>query len=227
MNLLTEVKGQIKASDEEWKVIGPLLLKVVTQRNMLETSGMEGNMGGGPGGFGGRGGRGGGPGGGNDAFGGPGQTATGNRGFGGPGGEGGGRRGRGGFGGEGGPGGFRGGPDSGPGGPGNNGSGGAPQDVVVNTNPGGNAGNTAAAATPTAQANGPSRNGMTLTQTIAELRTALANDKTTPEQFKEIMGHVRAARERTKKELDAAQKELLLVITPDQEAVLAAQGYID
>jgi hypothetical protein len=68
---------------------------------------------------------------------------------------------------------------------------------------------------------------MTVSQAIADLRTALANEKSTPEQLKELVTQVRAARDRTKKDLESAQKELLLVITPDQEAVLAGQGYID
>ena len=111
------VQAQLKATDEEWKIIGPKLKAVVTARQAAITytasAGGRGGFGGGmnfgtdsfdgPGNGvgGGRGGRGGGPGGFGGGFGGPG----------GPDNQGGGRGGRGG--GPGGPGGF-----GGPGGPG-------------------------------------------------------------------------------------------------------------
>ncbi|HVT80432.1 MAG TPA: hypothetical protein VHM90_07225 [Phycisphaerae bacterium] len=119
---IESVKTEIKASDEEWKVIAPLLRDVMSAQQAvdvaLDPSGAADPSGfGGPGGFGGRGGRGG-PGGSNDVFSGPDDRGS----FGGgPGGGRGGRGGRGGFGpggpddagGPGAPGGF-----GGPGGPG-------------------------------------------------------------------------------------------------------------
>jgi hypothetical protein len=83
------------------------------------------------------------------------------------------------------------------------------------------------AAAPAAQVSGPSRLGMTLPQALSDLRTGLADERTTPEQLKTMIAHVRSAREKTRKDLEAAQKELLLVITPDQESILVGLGYID
>jgi len=109
---INSLQTQLRASNEEWKVIGPILQRLVTGVQMLDAANSgtlannnDGFMGGGRG-FGGRGGPGG-PGMGNDSFGGPANVASG--GIGGPGGFGGGPGGRGGFGGPpgmGGPGGF-------------------------------------------------------------------------------------------------------------------------
>jgi hypothetical protein len=96
------IKTRIKATDEEWKVIGPKLRKLQEARRATELSAGNGGLGGMGGGRGGRG-----PGGGNDSFGGPSNFSGG---FGGPGGRGG--RGPGGRGDFGGP------DDFGPGGPG-------------------------------------------------------------------------------------------------------------
>jgi hypothetical protein len=68
---------------------------------------------------------------------------------------------------------------------------------------------------------------MTLTQAIAELKTAVADSKTTKEQLNELMGIVRTAREKAKKEMAGAEGELRLILTPDQEAVLIGMGYMD
>jgi hypothetical protein len=100
---LAAVKSQIRASDEEWKIIEPKLRKVIAARQAVETgmnAGEGGNNSGRRGGFGGPGGRGGrggpgGPGFGGDSFAGPSDSAGG--GFG-PGGFGPGGFGRGGFG---------------------------------------------------------------------------------------------------------------------------------
>jgi hypothetical protein len=55
----------------------------------------------------------------------------------------------------------------------------------------------------------------------------LADDKTTPEQLKDKVTAVRTARHKAGDKLQAAQKELLELLTPDQEAVLLGLGYID
>ncbi len=101
------VQSLMKATDEEWKIIGPKLQAVTTARQAAISYTAS---------AGGRGGFGGGPGFGTDSFEGPGNGMGGGRG-----GGGGGRGG--GFGGPGGPGGGFGGP-GGPGGPGNQGGGG-------------------------------------------------------------------------------------------------------
>ncbi|HVY93126.1 MAG TPA: hypothetical protein VHA14_10270, partial [Bryobacteraceae bacterium] len=72
---IESVKSDIKATDEEWKVIGPLLRDVMSAQQVVDATvepvgGADANGFGGPGGFGGRGGRGG-PGGSNDVFSGP------------------------------------------------------------------------------------------------------------------------------------------------------------
>jgi hypothetical protein len=77
---LVQVKSDIGASDEEWKVIGPKVVRVMSARAATEATmdpstagGQGGNLFGGPGGGpGGRGGRGMG----NDSFGGPGGAGV-------------------------------------------------------------------------------------------------------------------------------------------------------
>ena len=183
---MESVKLLIKATDEEWKVIGPKLQAVVAARQavMTYTANAFGRGGfGGPGdfgadslngpvadspGFGGRFGRGGGPGG--------------------P--EGG--RGREGFD----PAAFaamaaaRGGP--GPGGPG--GFGGVSNAVST---------------------------------ALAELKTALADPTSSPVQLKTKLAAVRSARQKAALDLATAQKNLLRLLTADQEATLVSLGYID
>jgi chromosome segregation ATPase len=62
---------------------------------------------------------------------------------------------------------------------------------------------------------------------LAELQTALADGKTTPDQLKEKLSTLRAARQKTKTDLAAAQKELAALLTPDQQAALTSLGYLD
>jgi hypothetical protein len=232
-NNLTQVRDQIGASEEEWKVIGPKLAKVVSARAAVEASldGVISNGFAGPGGFGGRGGGRGG----NDSFGGPAGAGA----FSGHGGRGG----RGGFGGPnfGPPGSdnpqsatapandFRPGPprgnndrDSqnftgGPGGPGNfDGPGG------FGGGRGGRGGRGGFGGPP-----GMGGGGNAVTTALTALQTAAADEKTSPEELKAKVSAVRAARAKAQTDLDAAQKDLRLLLTPEQEAVLVAQGYLD
>ena len=179
------VQSLIKATDEEWKIIGPRLQAVATARQAVTTYTATSQ---GLGGFGG------GPNFGTDSFAGPGDGMGGGRGgrgggFGGPGGPGGpgGQN----FGGGGGGRGGRGGGPGGPGGPG-----------------GGNANNAVGAA-------------------LAELKTAVADASSTPEQIKAKLGAVRSARQKAAADLATAQKNLLPLLTADQEAMLVSLGYLD
>jgi outer membrane protein TolC len=64
-------------------------------------------------------------------------------------------------------------------------------------------------------------------QTMTELQTAAADPKTTPEQLKAKIAAVRAARQKAQAELEAAEKDLLQLLTADQEAMLIGLGYLD
>jgi hypothetical protein len=66
-----------------------------------------------------------------------------------------------------------------------------------------------------------------VTMAMSDLQTALGDEKSTPEQIKEKVAGVRAAREKAKAALAEAQAELLELITADQEAVLVSQGLLD
>jgi hypothetical protein len=64
-------------------------------------------------------------------------------------------------------------------------------------------------------------------QALTELQSALDDTSTTPAQLKERVAAVRLARQKARDKLVAAQKELLELLTPDQEAVLVRLGYLD
>ncbi len=214
---LEDIQAKIRASDEEWKVIGPKLRRLMLAYAAAETCFDElaldstddsGSAAPGRGGFGGPGGGPGGPG--QDSFSNPGDGGPFGRGGPGPGGFGRGGPGPEGFG-PGGPGpdGFgrgRGGFGRGGRGPGGFGRGGP--------GPGGPPG-----------FGGP--DGSAVTQKLTELRTALADPNTTSEQLKEKIGAVRDARLKAKTELAAARKDLLELLTPDQEAILVSLNYLD
>jgi Spy/CpxP family protein refolding chaperone len=150
---LDDVKAQIRASDEEWKVIGPKLRDLILLRQIIEGGagfGFDSR----PGGFPEPGGpeRGGGPRGG---------------GFGGP-------------------------PSEGPGSAGSGGADFAP-----------------------------------LIQARADLRTALDDPKTSPDAVREAVAAVRQARRKARAALADAGKDLLELLTVDQEAMLVALGHLD
>ena len=66
-----------------------------------------------------------------------------------------------------------------------------------------------------------------ISQALADLQTALTDAQVRPEQLQEKMAAVRLARQKAKSKLQAAQKELLELLAPDQEAVLVSLGFID
>jgi hypothetical protein len=221
----TDIKTKLHASDEEWKVISPKLSRVTKAYAAAETR-IEGSNSGGFGFFGG--GMMGGPGFGNDSFSGPGDTSSFGRG--GPGMGGFGRGGgmddmMGGGPGFGGPG--MGGPP-GFGGPGMGGMGGM-GDMMGGMGRGGmgrgGRGDMMGGMGGPPGMGGSSSNA--ITQKLAELRTTLADPKATPEQVKEKIAAVRNERQKAKTELEAAQKDLLKILTSDQEAVLISLGYLN
>jgi hypothetical protein len=193
---IESVKPLIKATDEEWKVIGPKLQAVVTARQAVMTYTAPAA---------GRGGFFGGAGfpnfGGTDSLDGPIADSQG------PGGRGG--RGRG----PGGPGGFD--PANFPGregfdpaafaaafaGRGGPGGGGPPGDFGGGNN--------------------------VVSTALAELKTALAESTSTPEQIKAKVAAVRSARQKAAADLTTAQKNLRKLLTPDQEVTLLSLGYVD
>ena len=85
---------------------------------------------------------------------------------------------------------------------------------------------TAAATSPDETDSGVSSKTVTLAQAISDLSAALADTTTTLDQLKERLAIVRDAREKTKADVEEARKELLLILTTDQEAVLVALGYM-
>lgn len=213
---LADIQTKIRASDEEWKVIGPKLSRVMAAYAAVEAGIDESNAGDSgfmPMGPGGREGPGGGPRGGpgNDSFAGPGDGGPFGRGGPGPGGFGRGGRGPEGFGpGEFGPG------DRGPGGFGSRGFGGGGRGPggFGRGGPGGPPG-----------FGGPGSNAVM--QKLRELQTTLADPNATTEQCKEKITAVRSARQKAKADLAAARKDLLQLLTLDQEAMLVSLGYLD
>ena len=62
---------------------------------------------------------------------------------------------------------------------------------------------------------------------LVELENALATTNAAPEDIKGKVAAVRGAREKAKADLAIAQKNLRLLLTSSQEAVLASLGYLD
>jgi hypothetical protein len=62
---------------------------------------------------------------------------------------------------------------------------------------------------------------------IAELRNAVADSKTTPQQIQEKVSAVRTARQKAQGDLAAAQSEVRQIITPQQDAILIGLGYLE
>ena len=69
--------------------------------------------------------------------------------------------------------------------------------------------------------------GGAVMQALADLQAAAADPKTSPKLLKEKVAAVRSSRQKAKAELEAAQKDLLKLLTPDQEAMLIGLGYLD
>jgi len=64
-------------------------------------------------------------------------------------------------------------------------------------------------------------------QVLTDLQNALSDPATTPEELQEKVAAVRRAREIAQARLEAARKELHLLLTEDQQAALIGLGYLD
>jgi outer membrane murein-binding lipoprotein Lpp len=62
---------------------------------------------------------------------------------------------------------------------------------------------------------------------LSELRTTLSNTNAPADQLKEKVEAVRSARQKAKADLETAEKNLRLLLTTDQEAVLVSLGYFE
>ena len=68
---------------------------------------------------------------------------------------------------------------------------------------------------------------VTLAQSLTDLQKAIADPEATDKQLLDLLKVVRSARQKAKADFDAAQQELLLVLTPDQQVVLTNMGLIN
>ncbi|MGA2496379.1 MAG: hypothetical protein ABSH20_01475 [Tepidisphaeraceae bacterium] len=59
------------------------------------------------------------------------------------------------------------------------------------------------------------------------MQVAIGNEQSTPDEIRERLTAFRMVRKKAQCELDAAQKDLLLLLIPDQEAVLVSLRYLD
>jgi hypothetical protein len=66
-----------------------------------------------------------------------------------------------------------------------------------------------------------------LIQAQADLRAALDDPRAAPDSIREKVAALRQARQKARAALDAASKDLVELLTPDQEAVLVSMGYLD
>jgi Spy/CpxP family protein refolding chaperone len=66
-----------------------------------------------------------------------------------------------------------------------------------------------------------------ITQAQAELKAVLDDPKHTKAEVEEKVAAVRKARRKARAEMEAAQKDLLLLLTASQEAVLVSLGYME
>ena len=62
---------------------------------------------------------------------------------------------------------------------------------------------------------------------LADLRTTLADAKSTPELIQEKIATLREARQRARQDLAAARDDLLKLVTPEQEIILVSLGYLE
>ncbi|HVT82641.1 MAG TPA: hypothetical protein VHM90_18515, partial [Phycisphaerae bacterium] len=85
----------------------------------------------------------------------------------------------------------------------------------------------AAATSPDQADSGVASKTITLTQALSDLTTALADSATTTEQLKQKLEIVRDARLKTRSDMENARKELLKILTTEQEATLVSLGYIE
>ena len=73
----------------------------------------------------------------------------------------------------------------------------------------------------------PERELTAVEKATEQLQTSLENTSTPPEEIKKQLTALRAAKEKTKQELAAAQQELRKVLTVRQEAQLVLMGMLD
>ena len=66
-----------------------------------------------------------------------------------------------------------------------------------------------------------------IAQAMADLQAAAADAKTSADELKKKVAAVRIARQKARDKLEAAKKELLELLAPDQEAVLVGLGCLD
>ena len=66
-----------------------------------------------------------------------------------------------------------------------------------------------------------------VSQAQADLKTVLNDPKHSAAEVQEKVVAVRKAREKARSDLDAAQKDLLTLLTAEQEAVLVSLGYLE
>lgn len=69
--------------------------------------------------------------------------------------------------------------------------------------------------------------GNVVTQAQAELKTMLDDPKQTKAEVEEKIAGVRKARQKAQADLDAVQRDLRLLLTPSQDAILVSAGYLD
>ena len=67
----------------------------------------------------------------------------------------------------------------------------------------------------------------TIMQALMALQTAVADPNATIEQIRDKAAAVRAARQKARTDLAAAQKDLVQLLTQDQESMLVLLGYLD
>ena len=66
-----------------------------------------------------------------------------------------------------------------------------------------------------------------IAQAQSELKAVLDDPKSTPQQIQEKVAAMRKATQKARADLAAAQKDLLELLTADQEVVLVSLGYLD
>ena len=66
-----------------------------------------------------------------------------------------------------------------------------------------------------------------ISQAMDDLQKAASDAKATPDQLRTKVAVVRAARQKAKAKLEAARKELLTLLSPEQEALLVGLGYLE
>jgi hypothetical protein len=66
-----------------------------------------------------------------------------------------------------------------------------------------------------------------VSRALTELQTAADDTKTSPDDLRDKVAAVRAARAKARDELRTTQQELLQLVTPTQEAILIGLGYLE